>query len=61
MITHHVEEIPLEFTHVLLLRAGRVTASGPLHDTLTSEALSDTFGLPLLTRYTSGRWTCRAR
>ena len=29
MITHHVEEIPVGFTHVLLLREGRVVAAGP--------------------------------
>ena len=30
MVTHHVEEIPVGFTHVLLLREGRVVAAGPL-------------------------------
>ena len=33
------------FTHVLLLQYGRVVAAGPLADALTSETLSDTFGL----------------
>jgi len=35
MITHHVEEIPVGFTHVLLLRDGRVVAAGPIVETLT--------------------------
>jgi iron complex transport system ATP-binding protein len=60
MITHHVEEIPVGFTHVLLLRDGRVVAAGPLADTLTATLLSETFGLPLVLEGVEGRWTCRA-
>jgi iron complex transport system ATP-binding protein len=47
LVTHHVEEIPPSFTHALLLRDGRVHASGPLHETITSANLSETFALPL--------------
>jgi iron complex transport system ATP-binding protein len=61
MITHHVEEIPVGFGHVLLLREGRVVAAGPIHDTLTSAKLSETFGLHLNLYGTDGRWHCRAR
>jgi iron complex transport system ATP-binding protein len=61
MITHHVEEIPVGFTHVLLLRQGRVVAAGPLHETLTARNLSDAFGLALVLEGTDGRWHCRAR
>jgi iron complex transport system ATP-binding protein len=61
MITHHVEEIPAGFSHVLLLRAGRVVASGPLDNTLNEAALSATFGLDLVLDRAGGRWTCRAR
>jgi iron complex transport system ATP-binding protein len=61
MITHHVEEIPVGFTHVLLLRQGRVVAAGPLHETLTARNLSETFGLPLVLEGTDGRWHCRSR
>jgi iron complex transport system ATP-binding protein len=59
-VTHHVEEIPVGFTHVLLLRRGRVVAAGPLRDTLTDESLSACFGLPLRLREEEGRWSCRA-
>jgi iron complex transport system ATP-binding protein len=59
-ITHHVEEIPVGFTHVLLLRAGRVVAAGPLSETLRSEVLSAAFGLSLVLDRAGGRWTCRA-
>jgi iron complex transport system ATP-binding protein len=61
MITHHVEEIPVGFTHVLLLRQGRVVAAGPLHETLTARNLSDAFGLPLVLEGTDGRWHSRLR
>jgi len=47
LVTHHVEEIPPAFSHVLLLRGGRVVANGPLAQTLTADALSETFGMKL--------------
>jgi iron complex transport system ATP-binding protein len=60
LVTHHVEEIPPGVTSVLLLREGRVLAAGDLGATLTSEALSATFGLPLRVRHRSGRWSATA-
>jgi iron complex transport system ATP-binding protein len=60
LVTHHVEEIPSRFSHVLLLRQGRVVAAGPLGETLTSHNLSACFGLNLAVSGDSGRWTCRA-
>ena len=63
LVTHHVEEIPPGFTHVLLLRQGRVVAAGPLEDLLTPAWLTATFGLPLLVDRTPGpdaRWAARA-
>jgi iron complex transport system ATP-binding protein len=59
LVSHHVEEIPPGFTHVLLLREGRVVAEGPLERVLTAEALSATFGMPLVVTGTDGRWTAR--
>jgi iron complex transport system ATP-binding protein len=61
MITHHVEEIPVGFTHVLLLRAGRVVDAGPIRETLSAASLSETFGLGLVLEGAEGRWTCRSR
>lgn len=61
LVTHHVEEIPPSFTHVLLLRAGTVLAAGPIGQTLTEEALSDCFGLPVALEHRHGRWTARGR
>ncbi|MGF1653634.1 MAG: ABC transporter ATP-binding protein [Actinomycetales bacterium] len=60
LVTHHLEEIPDGFTHVLLLRAGQVVASGPLPLTLTSPALSETFGMSLTVDHDGGRWMARA-
>jgi iron complex transport system ATP-binding protein len=44
LVTHHVEEITLGFSHVLILRAGKVLASGPRQRVLTSAHLSAAFG-----------------
>ena len=60
MVTHHVEEIPVGFTHVLLLRDGKVVAQGPIAETLTAEALTDTFGVPIALSEDGGRFAARA-
>jgi iron complex transport system ATP-binding protein len=60
MVTHHVEEVPAGFTHVLLLRSGRVLAAGQVPTTLSAQALSDCFGLPLRLTSDQGRWSSRA-
>lgn len=61
MITHHVEEIPAAFTHVLLLRDGKVVTAGPIYEALSAASLSETFGVPLVLEGTGGRWHSRAR
>lgn len=60
MVTHHVEEIPTGFTHALLLRDGHVVASGPLGESLTSETLSETFGMAITLSSADGRFSARA-
>jgi iron complex transport system ATP-binding protein len=60
LVTHHVEEIPPSFTHVLLLREGKVVAQGPVEETLTAENLGATFGLPLTVQRHGQRWSARA-
>lgn len=57
MVTHHLEEIPPAFTHALLLREGKIVASGPIHDTLTSGNVSETFGRRLVVTETAGRYS----
>lgn len=61
MVTHHVEEIPRGFTHVLLVGDGAVVASGTLEEALTAERLSETFGLDIELSENDGRYTARAR
>ena len=60
LVTHHVEEIPPGFTHAMLLREGTVVASGLLGETLTTDNLSKTFGLPLVVQRLGDRYTARA-
>ena len=59
LVSHHVEEIPPGFTHVLLLREGRVVIAGPIEDVLTEEHLETTFGMPLVLTRADGRWAAR--
>ena len=61
LVTHHLEEIPVGFTHALALREGMVTGTGPLGGVLTDEVMSDTFGLPLEVDADRGRYTARGR
>ena len=60
LVSHHVEEVPEGFTHALLLREGRIVALGSIEAALTSENLSQAFGLPLRVLAHRGRWTARA-
>jgi iron complex transport system ATP-binding protein len=61
LVTHHVEEIPPGFTHLLLLADGRVHAAGPVDEVLTSDNLSAAFGTPLQVEKSEDRWTARGR
>jgi iron complex transport system ATP-binding protein len=61
LVTHHLEEIPPGITHALLLRRGEVVAAGPIADTLTSAAVSDTFGISVAVDRTGRRWFARIR
>jgi len=54
-ITHHTEEILPSFTHVLLLRGGRVVAAGPKAKVLTPALLEQTFGARLRVTRRGGR------
>ncbi len=60
LVTHHLEEIPPGFTHVVMLRNGAVTAIGPLAETLTSEAVSYCMDLDVLVDVDDGRYRARA-
>jgi iron complex transport system ATP-binding protein len=55
LVTHHVEEITPRFTHVLVLRGGRVLAAGRRRAVLTSSNLSAAFGARLKLLLVRGR------
>ncbi|MFI5531993.1 ABC transporter ATP-binding protein [Kitasatospora sp. NPDC051853] len=59
-VTHHLEELPPNTTHALLLRDGRVLASGPVAVTLTAGNLSACFGRPVQVTHDEGRWYARS-
>jgi iron complex transport system ATP-binding protein len=56
LVTHHVEEIPRGFTHIMMLADGKVVASGPTAETLTANALSSSFAMPLRLDVVDGRY-----
>jgi iron complex transport system ATP-binding protein len=47
MVTHHLADILPEIDRVILLRGGRVFADGPKSEMLTTERLTELFGLPV--------------
>lgn len=56
LVTHHVEEIPPGYSHILMLAHGRIVGSGPIDEVLTSDALSQAFGIPLAVERQDGRF-----
>jgi iron complex transport system ATP-binding protein len=59
LVTHHVEEIPPSFTHLLVLKAGRILSAGPLTTTLDDALLSECFDMALTLERHGGRWSAR--
>ncbi|GGA50760.1 ABC transporter ATP-binding protein [Dyella nitratireducens] len=47
LVTHHVEEILPEIDHVVVLREGQLLRNGSKGRVLTSEALTEAFGMPM--------------
>ena len=60
VVTHHVEEIASGTTHAIVLRSGRVVASGPVADTVTGPILAEAFGLPLHVERVGDRFVAQA-
>ncbi len=56
LVTHHVEEIMPVFSWVLILKEGRVLASGDKGKTLTAKNLSSAFNAKSRLRLVSGRF-----
>ncbi len=61
LVTHHVEEIVPMFSHVLILKSGRVLASGKRDRVLTSGNLSEAFDAPVRIRRSRGRYSIVVR
>jgi iron complex transport system ATP-binding protein len=61
LVTHHLEELPTSTTHAVLLADGRVVASGPVEEVVTSRTVSAAFAHPIDVEWRDGRWSARAR
>jgi iron complex transport system ATP-binding protein len=47
LVTHHIEEIIPEIQRIILLKDGRIMASGPKRSVLTAGRLTELFGAPI--------------
>ncbi len=56
LVTHHVEEIPAGFTHLLLVADGAVQRAGTIDEVLSADELSRCFGTPLELEHRHSRW-----
>jgi len=56
LVTHHVEEIMPIFSSALVLKNGKVLASGGKTETLTTKNLSRAFATKLKLRFKAGRF-----
>jgi len=56
LVTHHVDEIMPVFSHVLLLKSGRVLAAGTKEETLRAAVLSDAFVTRVRLSQSRGRY-----
>lgn len=60
-VTHHVEEIMPLFTHVALIREGRIAAAGKKHDVLTQDTIKHTYDIPVDIQWDQDRPWIRVR
>lgn len=54
-VTHHIEELTKDITHVLLLKEGRIVAAGPKMEVVTDELLTETFNVPVSVKWEDER------
>jgi iron complex transport system ATP-binding protein len=57
LVTHHVEEIMPVFSHALVLKSGRILASGKKNSVLTARNLSRAFNAPVVLKKKSRRYS----
>ena len=60
LVTHDLRHLPPGLSHVVLLREGRIVRQGRPEETLTAEALSETFNRSVEVYQHRGRWTATA-
>ncbi|MDQ3654059.1 MAG: ATP-binding cassette domain-containing protein [Chloroflexota bacterium] len=60
MVSHHLEDLPVSVSHVLLLKEGRILAKGPVGQMLTSDMITECYGFPIDVHEFGGRWAARA-
>lgn len=56
LVTHHLNEIPLDIERVILLREGLIVADGAKQDVLTEKNLSVTYGVALRLKVIDGHY-----
>ena len=61
LVTHHLEEVPAGFTHIMMMRDGQVVAAGEIESTLNEANLEATYGMALSLRHEGGRYSAFAR
>lgn len=54
-VVHTLEELPRSTSHMLMLRDGKVVASGPIDDVCSDDQLSECFGIPMRVSRIDGR------
>ncbi|MCG3089533.1 ABC transporter ATP-binding protein [Sporosarcina sp. MB25] len=54
-VTHHIEEITEDITHVLLLKEGRIVAAGKKKKILTGDLLTEAYSVPVSVSWQGGR------
>jgi iron complex transport system ATP-binding protein len=54
MVTHHLEEIIPEITHVALIKQGKLVHDGLKQEIMTADKLSDAFDFPIRLTYCQG-------
>jgi iron complex transport system ATP-binding protein len=59
LVTHHIEEIIPEFTHILALREGRIIYAGPTSGGLNGPTLKKIFAAPLSVWKSGSRYYLR--
>lgn len=61
LVTHHVEEIMPVFSHVLVLKSGRVLAAGHKDEVLKNKILSEAFGVQVFLRQSAERFAAKIK